>query len=151
MKRLVALSLILCSACAPTTIYYREGAGVAAVDRTLARCTAQAARDVPVVLETRYTPLRVVRDTFCDPDGNCTVEIDTEGGDAYDVDVNAERRTAAVNQCMARERFTPVTLPPCPPNVARAAPAGPTTTLPRLTPKSCAVSRDSGVRIVTPG
>lgn len=151
MKRLAVLTLILLPACVPSTIYYREGAAVASVDQALAQCTAQAARAVPVVLETRYTPLRVRRDTFCDADGNCDVEIETEGGEPYDVDVNTDRRAASVAQCMAAARFAPVTLPACPPDVARAAPAGTTTTLPRLTPQSCAVTRDGGVRIVTRG
>lgn len=155
MKNRSAFSFALLTAalagCAPQTFYYGPGASVAAVDRALASCTAQAARDVPVVTETRYTPLRVIRYNSCDGEGNCTPEIDTEGGEPFEVDVNADRRAAQVQQCMARQGLAPVSLPVCSPAVARAAPAGVTTTLPRLTPQSCVVPRDGGLRIVTAG
>ncbi len=145
------LILMLLSGCVPATFYFREGATVAAVDRALADCDADAARSVPVRNETRYTPLRVERDLVCDANGVCDVEINTEGGEPYVVDANSDRRQTVVAQCMAAARFTPVTLPACPPAVARVAPAGATTTLPRITPQSCAVTRPDGLRIVTRG
>ncbi|HAV08767.1 MAG TPA: hypothetical protein DEF12_15055 [Rhodobacteraceae bacterium] len=152
MKALPALCFaVLMSACAPVSMWYRVGETVSTRDQVETRCDVTALRDAPRALETRLTPLRFVPLKTCDAAGVCVVRYEMIGGEAYSVDINADLRGRVMAQCMNAAGYTPVSIPACPPATARNAPEGATTTLPRLTPKSCAISRPTGMLIVTRG
>ncbi|MBR9649826.1 hypothetical protein [Thalassovita aquimarina] len=139
--------------CAPLGLYYREGVAVSRMNNDLTDCQVSALQKVPVVKETRFTPLRMVPVRRCDASGaNCIVTYELEGGDPYTVDVNKRLRKRVEAQCMTRKGYEWVELPPCPSTVANAAPKSVTTVLPRLTPESCSIQRGGGRwQIVTPG
>jgi hypothetical protein len=153
--RLATLLLTLAlPACAPLTLYYKAGTPVATVERDTTACQVQALRDAPVANQVRRTPPTYVppRRT-CDSAGNCTT---TAGyylpGEVYTVDVNSALRKKVENQCMADRGYSPASIPACPQGVKQAAPLAATATLPRLTPKSCAIrNRDGSFQIVNQG
>jgi hypothetical protein len=148
---LAGLSLLL-AACGPLGLYHKAGEPVARMNDTLTTCEVEALRNVPVDQRIERDPVRIVPRRVCDGQGNCTVFYDRVGGEVRTWDANAGLRSRVVNQCMARQGFSYVELPACSQGVARAAPPGATTILPRLAPNSCAIrNSDGSFQIVTPG
>ncbi|UWR36246.1 hypothetical protein K3762_10555 [Sulfitobacter sp. W074] len=145
---------LMAAACAPLNTYYKPGATVAQVNRATTSCEVQALRDVPISTQIRREPPRYVPERrHCDANNNCT----TRGGfyvpgELVTFDPNQDLRNRVEGQCMADKGFAPVSIPACPSNVARAAPARATTTLPALNPKSCVIrNSDGSFQIVTQG
>jgi len=144
----------LLAGCAPLSIYYKPGVTVAMMERDTHACAVASLRDVPVNTQIRRTPARYIPGRrVCDAAGACTT---TEGyyipGEIYTVDVNKRLRAQVENQCMADRGYAPVSIPPCPDGVARAAPAAQTTVLPALSAQSCVIrNSDGSFQIVTKG
>ena len=146
--------LMLLGACAPLETYYKPGATVAAVDRETTACKVQALRDVPPSTRIRREPPRYVPPRRqCNAAGDCR----TRGGfflpgETYSFDPNDGLRARVEAQCMAAKGFAPVSIPPCPDSVRRAAPPAATRTLPALGPSSCVIrNRGGSYQIVTRG
>jgi hypothetical protein len=151
VPRLALASLLCLTGCTPVSMWYQDGASISSRDRTQTDCEVKALQAVPVASQTRLTPVRVIPIKICDSTGKCEVDYEMIGGDAYTVDVNAPLRTKVLAQCVADKGYRPVEIPACPPAIARAAANDITTTLPRLTANSCAITRPNGVQIVTKG
>lgn len=157
MNRLYLISLIPLlglAACAPLETYYRPGVSVSAMQRQTTNCEVSALRDVPVSTQIRRTPPQYIpHRRICNSEGKCR----SRGGyympgEIYSYDANAGLRGRVERQCMADKGYVPVSIPPCPDNVSRAAPAGATRILPQLTSKSCVIrNRDGSFQIVTRG
>lgn len=153
MRYLISLGVMVAlSGCVPLRTYYQPGASVERLKSEQLACEVQALKDAPVVTQTRVTPPRYVGPrTYCDSNSACV----TKGGfwisgDVYTVDVNADLRRRVEIQCMAKRGFQPASIPACPPDVARSAPAGATSVLPPLSEKSCVIrNRDGSFQIVT--
>tara|TARA_R110002049_G_scaffold23545_10_gene83716 strand:+ start:106225 stop:106710 length:486 start_codon:yes stop_codon:yes gene_type:complete len=142
------------AACAPLNTYYKPGATVAQVTRDTTACEVKALRDVPASTQVRRMPPRFVQGPrICDAAGNCRYGPGYYiPGEVVTFDPNDGLRKRVEGQCMADRGFAPVTIPPCPDSVARAAPARATTTLPALSPKSCVIrNSDGSFQIVTRG
>ena len=146
-RTLMGLAALLgLAACAPLETYYKPGATVAQVNRATTECEVQALRDVPASTQVRREPPRYVPERrTCDANNNCTV---TGGfyipGELVTFDPNEGLRNRVEGQCMADRGFAPVSIPPCPASVARAAPVRATTTLPQLRENSCVIRNDGG-------
>jgi len=153
MKRILAplCAALALAACAPMSIYYRPGVPVQRMQDDTTRCEVRALREAPVATQIRHTPpVYVPGRQVCDAAGNCWMRpgywVD---GDIYTVDVNAGLRARAKDLCMAEKGYSPVSLPPCPPEVKQATPPGVTTVLPRLTQNACVIrNRDGSWQIV---
>lgn len=144
LKFLVVFSFV--AACAPLSLYYRPGASVAQMQTDTTNCEVKALREAPVANQIRRSPPVYFPGTrYCDPRGRCYTSpgywLD---GPIYTVDVNASLRQRVTNQCMAEKGYRPASIPQCPQNVAAAAPAGTTTTLPTLTADSCVINNRDG-------
>lgn len=149
---LLAGAALLLAACGPLGLYHKAGVPVATMNDTLTSCEVEALNRVPVDRRIERDPVRIVPRRVCDSQGNCTVFYDRVGGEVRTWDANAGLRSRVVTQCMTRQGFSYVELPACSQGVARAAPAGATTILPRLAPNSCAIRNGDGTfQIVTPG
>ncbi|MEP2642757.1 hypothetical protein [Roseobacter sp.] len=138
-------------ACAPLSIYHREGAEVARMNADLLTCQVDALAQVPVNTQIRQDPpIYVPARRHCNADGVCHTRGGFfEPGIRYSVDVNADLRDQVTQSCMTAQGYAPVTLPNCPGGVARAAPKANTAVLPRLSDRSCAIKyRDGGWQIV---
>lgn len=147
-------ALILLSACAPFEIYYKPGASVTKLQTDTTKCEVNALRDAPVANQIRQeAPYYIPGRTYCDGKGNCRRNGGYwRPGRVYTVDVNAPLRLKVLDLCMANKGYQRTEIPVCPQNVARAAPAAITQTLPRLTPNSCVIRNDGGSwQIVTTG
>ncbi len=151
-RPLALLSLAaLVAACAPMNIWYKPGASVAASQDRLLTCRTEAAQKVPVNTRTRRTPISIVPRRICDSSGNCSVYYDQIGGDIIFYDANEGLRREVVGQCMQRSGYSPVSLPPCPPELRANAPQGRTTVMPRLTQNACVIRNTDGTwQIVAP-
>lgn len=152
MLFLVTFGLAALAACAPLTIYHREGVSVQQMQTDLLACEISALADVPVSNQLRREPPRFIPGRrICHPDGSCY----TRGGyyvpgEVYTVDVNLGLRERAEQQCMANDGYAPATIPDCPNAIDRAAPPGATQVLPRLSSQSCVIRNDDGTwQIVT--
>lgn len=149
---LAILMFAVLAGCLPLRTYYAEGASFATLERDNTRCDVAALRDAPVANVVRQHPPRYVRHRVCDAKGACkTSQGRWIPGEIYTKDVNAGLRARVKTQCMADRGYQPVEIPACPPGVAKAAPLGPSTVLPRLTSQSCAIRGDGGFRIVNQG
>lgn len=149
-----ALGLALLAACAPLETYYKAGASVATVNRDTTACEVSALQKVPQVLQIRRKPPRFIPGRrVCDAAGNCTTAPGyyIDGGvESYDPNLGLRQRVEL--QCMADKGYTPVSIPPCPDSVAKAAPPAATTRLPTLKEGSCVIrNRDGSFQIVTRG
>jgi len=144
---LILTALLAVSACRFDT-YYAEGAAIAVRDRDLAQCQAEARRDLPERIVTRYTPRRFHPGI---PQWNAagirTVSPPYwTGGEPYSVDLNEAARAGAETACMAARGYTLISLPACPQGTAVAA----STTMARLTSETCLLNRQNGALVVTP-
>lgn len=142
------------AACAPLTTYYKPGVSVSALERQTLTCQTRALREVPPSTQVRRTPPRYIPSRrLCDAAGNCRVYPGRHiPGDLITFDPNDGLRKRVEAQCMADQGFAPVSIPPCPGAVARAAPARATSTLPNLNANSCAIrNSDGSFQIVTRG
>ena len=153
MKRLLLLVLVL-AACAPLKTYYKPGAPVDVVSRDTTACEVKALRDVPPSIQIRrLPPIFVAGKRVCDANGNCkeTPGYYVHGGvESYDANLPLRGRVEV--QCMADKGYVPVSIPPCPDSVVRAAPPAVTTRLPVLNEASCVIrNRDGTFQIVTRG
>ncbi|ASM72441.1 MULTISPECIES: hypothetical protein [Roseobacteraceae] len=154
MRFATLLLTLALPACAPLTLYYKAGAPVATVQRDTTACQVQALRDAPVANQIRRTPPTYVpARRVCNSAGLCTT---TGGyylpGEVYTYDVNGPLRKRVENQCMADRGYSPASIPACPNGVKQAATPAATATLPRLTPKSCAIrNSDGSFQIVNQG
>jgi hypothetical protein len=147
-------ALILLSGCAPFEIYYKPGASVTKLQTDTTNCEVSALRDAPVANQVRQdAPYYIPGRTYCDGNGNCHRNGGYwRPGRVYTVDVNAPLRLKVLDLCMANRGYQRTEIPVCSPNIARAAPAAITQTLPRLTPNSCVIHNDGGSwQIVTAG
>lgn len=145
---------LLLAACAPLSIYHREGAPVSRMQSDLLSCEISALADVPVNNQVRQEPpVYIPARRSCNSDGHCYTRGGFfEPGRIYTVDVNAGLRDRAETQCMATRGYAPVTVPNCPNSVFRAVPKAMTEVLPRLSPRSCAIRyQDGSWQIVTQG
>ncbi|WP_262386662.1 hypothetical protein ROLI_021670 [Roseobacter fucihabitans] len=135
---LVCVALV---ACAPLSIYYKEGAEVTRLQTDQLNCEIAALSDVPVSNQIRQEPpVYIPSRRYCDGAGRCHIRGGFfEPGQIYTVDVNANLRGRAEGQCMAQKGYAPVTVPNCPNAVFRAAPKGATQVLPRLSAQSCVI------------
>jgi hypothetical protein len=144
----------LLAACAPLTVYYKQGASVAAMERSLNDCQIEALRKVPPRILTRYIPPVTAPFTHCDAKGRCyTVQRIISPGrhERYDANESLRARTARI--CMAGAGYEKVSLKRCDRSLIDAArPLSATRTFPPLTEASCAIRLKSGRwKIVTPG
>jgi hypothetical protein len=141
-------------ACAPLETYYRPGVSVAVMERDTTACKVSALQDVPPSTQVRRAPPRYVPPRRqCNAAGDCR----TRGGyylpgEVYTFDPNDRLRKRVEAQCMADKGYAPVSIPPCPDAVKRAAPVAATRTLPVLTASSCVIRNRGGTyQIVTRG
>jgi len=144
---LILTALMALSACRFDT-YYAEGAAIATRDRDLAQCQAEARRDLPPQLVTRYTPRQFHPGVQqCNAAGICTVSAPYwTGGDPYSVDMNETARAGSETACMAERGYTLISLPACPQGAAVAA----STTMAALGTETCLLNRQNGALVVTP-
>lgn len=148
---LLCAMLMVMASCAPLSIYHREGVAVSRMQSELLSCEISALADVPVNNQIRQEPpVYIPSRRRCDSKGRCyTTGGYFERGEIYTVDVNANLRGRAEQQCMANLGYAPVTIPNCPNSVFRAVPKRSTELLPRLTEQSCAVRyQDNSWQIV---
>ena len=140
------ITLVVLGACQPVSMYYRPGVTVAKANDDRLDCEVSALRDAPVATQIRQQPsFYVPPRQYCDASGNCYVRGGYwEPGRVYTVDVNAGLRRQLTDRCMAQKGYAPVSIPPCPPSVADAAPRGATTVLPALTANSCSIRNNDG-------
>ena len=149
--------MLFCAAlagCAPLSIYHKPGVSVTRMQSDQTNCEVAALRDAPVATQIRQRPpVFVPPRKICDAAGTCYTEPGYwVQGEIYTVDVNADLRGRVQTQCMAQKGYQPVSIPLCSASLARAAPPGQTTTLPRLTEQSCAIrNRDGTWQIVSQG
>ncbi|MCZ4254936.1 hypothetical protein PVW51_13280 [Sulfitobacter sp. PR48] len=157
MKRIwmaAIFGLGVAASCAPLTTYYKPGVAVDRLNRDTTACQVAALRDVPASTQVRRLPPEFIPPRRrCDSAGNCTV---VPGyyipGETISFDPNDGLRKRVEQQCMADRGYAPVSIPPCPDNVARAAPPAATRVLPALGPESCAIrNRDGSFQIVNRG
>ncbi|MRU13836.1 hypothetical protein FDP25_00140 [Roseovarius sp. A21] len=151
---LLMTALTVLAACAPLTVYYKQGASVAAMEQTLNQCEVEALRKVPPRILTRYIPPTTAPYTHCDANGNCYTyyrTITPGRFERYDADEGLREKTARL--CMAGAGFEKVSIKECDPDQIEAArPLSATQTFPPLTENSCAIRLKSGRwKIVTPG
>ncbi len=146
MRYVPIIAFLILTGCAPLTIYHKAGVTVGGMERDARACAVSALRDVPVNTQVRRSPARYVPGRrICDAAGTCTTRRGYYiPGDIYTVDVHKPLRTGVEQQCMADQGYAPVSIPPCPDSVARAAPAGRTVVLPNLTPTSCVIRNNNG-------
>ncbi|WP_299736398.1 hypothetical protein [uncultured Roseobacter sp.] len=142
----VFVGVMALASCAPLSIYYKEGAEVSRLQTDELQCEISALSDVPVNNQIRQEPpIFIPARRYCDGAGNCYIRHGRfERGDIYTVDVNANLRARAEQQCMLDKGYAPTTIPNCPNTVFRAAPKASTRVLPRLTPQSCAIKYQDG-------
>lgn len=138
--------LLLLASCTPLSIYYQEGASVTRLQTDQLNCEIAALSDVPVNNQIRQgPPTYIPTRRYCDAAGSCYTRGGFfEPGIIYTVDVNADLRKRAEEQCMAQMGYTPVTVPNCPSAIFRAAPKAETQVLPRLSAQSCAIKYQDG-------
>lgn len=140
--------------CAPLTTYYQPGKSVGTLNRDTTTCQVSALRDVPASTQIRRIPPEFVPPRrICDSAGNCRV---IPGyyipGEVISYDPNDGLRKRVERQCMADKGYSPVSIPPCPDNVARAVPVAATRVLPPLGPKACVIrNKDGTFQIVNRG
>lgn len=154
MRLTLIIAVMTVAGCAPLTIYHKAGVPVARMERDTQQCAVSALRDVPVSTQIRREPAQYIPGhRICNSAGKCRT---TRGyyipGEIYTVDVNERLRARQQDFCMADRGYAPVSIPPCPDSVARAAPAARTDVLPQLNPRSCAIRNRNGTyQIVTQG
>ncbi|WP_299546418.1 hypothetical protein [uncultured Tateyamaria sp.] len=153
MRAIVTLlTPLVLSACLPLSTYYAEGVSFAQFERDNTNCDVRALRDAPVANQVRQGAPRYIPRRICNKDGDCYSRGYWVPGDVYSVDVNANLRSRVKGQCMGDRGYRPVEIPACPQGVANAAPPGPSSTLPRLNARSCAIKTGDGrFRVVTQG
>lgn len=157
MKRMLISAIVATSVvggCAPLTTYYQPGKSVSTLNRDTTACAVSALRDVPASTQIRRIPPEFVpARKRCNSAGNCTI---TPGyyvpGEVISYDPNDGLRKQVERQCMADIGYSPVSIPVCPDNVARAVPPAATRVLPALGPKACVIrNRDGSFQIVNRG
>lgn len=152
IRSLTLSAFVLLGACAPLSIYYKEGADVAQSEINLTQCQVSALKEVPRDLRSRYIPARYAPYTHCNAAGYCSTHyrmISPPRTETYDA--SAKLRDKVVGQCMAMVGYRPVSLSACDAETTRKTALAATKTLPPLTPKSCAIRLKSGNwQIVTP-
>ena len=143
--KIMILVFVVLSACAPMTVYYKDGGSVTRMQDDLLSCQVAALKDAPVASEIRRSaPVFVPSRRYCNA-GHCYHRggyfVD---GQVYTVDVNARLRNDLEAQCMRNKRYAPVEIPDCPNHVAREAAPTQTDVMPPLTPSSCVIRDRSG-------
>ena len=154
LPALLGAMFVLLAACAPLTVYYKQGASVSAMERTLNECKITALRKVPPRILTRYIPPTTAPYTHCDANGHCyTFQRIITPGRYERYDANESLRFKTERLCMAGAGFEKVSIRECDAaQVAAARPLSATRTFPPLTEASCAIRLKSGRwKIVTPG
>lgn len=146
MHRVIpALFIAAISACAPLTIYYREGVPVQRMQSDLLDCQVDALAKAPVASQIRRGPPRYIPGShYCNGNGRCY----SYGGyfipgEVYSVDVNASLRRQLENQCMNGQGYQRVEVPNCPAGTVPPDGLIQTQTLPPLSEKSCAIRGDA--------
>ena len=115
IRTLAFAGLVLALTGCNSTTYYAEGISVAARDRDLAQCEAEARASYPPRLVTRLTP-RVFHpgSSTCDATGVCVTEPPYwTGRTPYQEDLNEDIRDRAVVGCMGGRGYAQVSLPIC--------------------------------------
>lgn len=148
------LVVVICAltACAPLTIFYKQGEEVSRMEHDLTDCRVSALNRVPVDRRQHYVPPIYDTRTICDGSGNCrSVHVLVSPGRWKTYDANEELRDDVVDQCMAEQGYAKVSLPRCDASTTRATEPVATHVLPPLTENSCVVPLQSGRwKIVTP-
>ena len=150
----IIAALTALAACAPLTVYYKQGASVAAMEQTLNECKVKALREVPPRILTRYTPPVTAPYTHCNANGNCYTYFRTITPGRYErYDANEGLRDRTERLCMAGASYAKTSIKECDPSQVEAArPLTATRTFPPLTENSCVIRLKSGRwKIVTPG
>ncbi|MEM9754777.1 MAG: hypothetical protein AAF914_02225 [Pseudomonadota bacterium] len=140
---------VVLSGCANVDTFYAPNVSIASRDATLAQCEASAFASFPIERVTRQSPPRYYPGrVICNADGRCVRQLGFyRPGTITTTDVNLAPRRRAVTGCMATEGFTLITLPPC----QSDGPVAVQTTMPTLTPQSCAIRRGAtDALVVTP-
>lgn len=147
------VSVLVLSACAPASVYYREGASMAKMEDDLLNCKVAAVKDAPVATQLRRgAPRYYPGYVRCNNGGQC---YRTGGyfypGEVYSVDVNAGLRRDLVNRCMARQGYSPVELPRCRAGTGSDGAADQTArtdTMPPLSQNSCIIGTEGGGSLI---
>ena len=141
----IGFALVLATGCAPLGLYYKEGKPVDQLSRDQASCKIEALKVVPVEPRTRIIPGTLTPRTYCNAAGACdTIWVKTTPDRLETYDVNEGTRREYANQCMAKEGYQYVRLPPCPNDVVENTQLARTTVLPPINNKSCAIRLKSG-------
>jgi hypothetical protein len=143
----VALALLTLSAC-QVSEYYAEGQSIAARDRDIAICEAEALTTYPPRIVTRFTP-RIFHpgQTTCDAAGNCVTSAGYwEGGQPYSEDLNEDLRARAITGCMGGRGYARVSLPVC----SSDQPVRASTIMAPLTNDTCVIRSGGASMIVNP-
>jgi hypothetical protein len=141
------------AACAPLSVYYKQGASVAAMEDTLTHCKIEALQKVPPRILSRYIPAMTTPYTECDADGNCHTYYRTISPARFETyDANETLRGEAEALCMAGAGYSKVKIRECDRSEIEASrPLRATSTFPPLTDATCAVRLKSGRwTIITP-
>lgn len=143
---LALTGVIALTACAPLETYYRAGASVTDLNRDTLACEVKALKDVPqTFLLRRGPPIFVPGKKICNAEGKCKRRPGYYAPGAVErYDPNAGLRQRVEQQCMAEKGYAPVSIPPCPDAVAKAAGPRATTRLPQLSDASCVIRNSDG-------
>ena len=149
------VALVALSACAPVSLYYKEGAAVSRQKSDLLSCEVDALAKAPVATQIRQAPPYYIPSRrYCRPDGSCYHRGGYfAGGELYSVDVNARLRRDLRIQCMDQRGYRPVELPRCANGTQGTVATGTdgSVRMPPIGPDSC-VSKDTAGewQIITP-
>ncbi|MEL7013593.1 MAG: hypothetical protein AAFO72_09965 [Pseudomonadota bacterium] len=151
--RFYLLSAALCvAACAPISVYHREGMETARVSSDLLACEVDALNQVPVNQRQRFIPPEYTYRSFCYTNGHCVsrrVLIRPGYFETYDANVGLRADVKA--SCMTRKGFSRVSLPQCSRDVINNTVISGNTIQPALTETSCIIRlKSGGYQIVSP-
>ncbi|MFC3616309.1 hypothetical protein ACFORG_21410 [Lutimaribacter marinistellae] len=152
-KLFLSLGLLALGACAPMSIYYREGVSVSRLQTETTDCQVRALRDAPVANEVRQgPPIYYPGRTVCNSAGQCWQQPGWwVPGNVYTVDANQGLRNRVETQCMAEKGYAPVSLPQCSQAVRDQVALSRNAKMPALGESSCIVRfQDGSVQVVTP-
>jgi hypothetical protein len=141
------VAVLLLTGCSTSlSIYHREGAVVSRMQNDLLNCEVSALADVPVSTQIRRGPPEYYPGyRVCQNDGRCYYRGGYFfPGEVYTVDGNLGLRKRVLQQCMANQGYSPVTVPNCPNAVRSKVPVAATQVLPQLSEQSCAIRNDDG-------
>ncbi|WP_120501168.1 hypothetical protein [Roseovarius sp. EL26] len=147
----ILTSVMILASCAPPNIFYKQGSTAISTDRDRGACEQQAMRDVPPQIHTRYIPPVYSYRPVCNGTHCYNRQILVSPGRWEQYDAAASLRAKAVDQCMASNGYSQISLPRCEEDITRGRKIPINTPMPTITEQSCAVKAKSGQwRIITP-